>query len=137
MKPLATSDRPYSSSGSWNALRFPSKSEKWVCMPEPWTPASGLGMNVAWRPASSAISFTISRVVMTVSAMVRASVYRRSTSCWLGESSCWLYSTGIPMSSRVRTVRRRSSLPRSETVSSKYEPWSSGSGPFAGSPCAK
>ena len=52
----------------------PSNSEKWVCMPEPCTPVSGLGMNVACTPASSATSFTTSRNVITLSAMVRASV---------------------------------------------------------------
>ncbi len=74
MKPLATLDRPCSSPGSWKALTSPSNSEKWVCIPEPWTPASGLGMNVAITPDSCASSFTMRRAVMTVSAMVRASV---------------------------------------------------------------
>ena len=32
---LPTFDSPYSSPGSWNALTSPSKSERWVCMPEP------------------------------------------------------------------------------------------------------
>ena len=52
----------------------PSKSEKWVCMPEPCTPASGLGMKVACTPASKATSRTTSRNVITLSAIVRASV---------------------------------------------------------------
>ena len=43
-------------------------------MPEPCTPASGLGMKLAWTPRSRAISFTTSLNVMTLSAMVRASV---------------------------------------------------------------
>ena len=43
-------------------------------MPEPWTPASGLGMKLACTPSWRAISLTTRRTVMTVSAMVRASV---------------------------------------------------------------
>ena len=74
MKPLATFERPNSSPGSWNALTSPSKSERWVCMPEPWTPVSGLGMKVACTPRSSATSFTTSLKVITSSAIVSASV---------------------------------------------------------------
>ncbi len=37
----------YSAPASWKALRSPSKSERWVCMPEPGWPAKGLGMKVA------------------------------------------------------------------------------------------
>jgi len=47
MKCRATFDSPYSSPGSWKALTSPSKSDRWVCMPEPWTPSKGFGMNVA------------------------------------------------------------------------------------------
>ena len=47
MKPRATFDSPYGSPGSWKALVSPSNSDRWVCMPEPCTPAIGLGMNVA------------------------------------------------------------------------------------------
>ncbi len=46
----------------------------WVCIPEPCTPARGLGMKLANTPCWRAISLTTSRTVMTVSAMVRASV---------------------------------------------------------------
>jgi hypothetical protein len=67
-------ERPSGSPGSWKALVSPSNSEKWVCMPEPWTPSMGLGMNVACTPAARAIWRTTSRNVMTLSAMVRASV---------------------------------------------------------------
>ena len=52
----------------------PSKSDMWVCMPEPCTPYSGLGMKVASTSFRAAISLTTMRTVMTVSAMVRASV---------------------------------------------------------------
>ncbi len=119
MNPSATSESPPARSRSTNALVSPRKRDMWVCMPEPCTPASGLGMKLANTPCWRAISFTTSRTVITVSAMVMASVYRRSISCWLGASSCWACSTGMPISSRVRTVRWRMSLARSATVSSK------------------
>ena len=45
-----------------------------VCMPEPCTPLSGFGMNVAYTPRSMAIFFTTSRSVMMLSAMLSASV---------------------------------------------------------------
>ena len=35
------------SPGSWNALRSPSNSDRWVCMPLPGWSVNGLGMNVA------------------------------------------------------------------------------------------
>jgi hypothetical protein len=47
MKPFATSDRKYSSSGSKNAFSPPWNSDWWVCMPEPFSPKSGFGMKVA------------------------------------------------------------------------------------------
>ena len=84
MNRFAVVDRWYGSSASKKALSSPWKSDTWVCMPEPWTPSSGLGMNVAWTPSVEATSFTTSRNVMTLSAMVSASVWRRSISCWLG-----------------------------------------------------
>ncbi len=43
-------------------------------MPEPCTPARGLGMKLACTPSWRASSFTTRRTVMTVSAIVRASV---------------------------------------------------------------
>ena len=43
-------------------------------MPDPCTPARGLGMKLACTPRRWAVSFTTRRTVMTVSAMVRASV---------------------------------------------------------------
>ncbi len=43
-------------------------------MPEPCTPLSGFGMNVAYTPRSMAIFFTTSRSVMMLSAMLSASV---------------------------------------------------------------
>ncbi len=71
---MATLESCASSPGSWKALTSPSKSDRWVCIPEPCTPARGLGMKLAWTPRSMAISFTTSLKVMTLSAMVRASV---------------------------------------------------------------
>ena len=47
MNPLATFDSLYGSPGSWNAFSSPSNRLRWVCIPEPCTPSSGLGMNVA------------------------------------------------------------------------------------------
>ena len=52
----------------------PRNSERWVCIPDPWTPASGLGMKLAWTPCWRAISLTTRRTLITVSAMVSASV---------------------------------------------------------------
>ncbi len=43
-------------------------------MPEPCTPPSGLGMKLANTPSRRAISFITMRVVITVSAIVIASV---------------------------------------------------------------
>ena len=43
-------------------------------MPDPCTPASGFGMKLACTPSWRASSLTTSRTVMTVSAIVRASV---------------------------------------------------------------
>ena len=74
MNPSAISDRPLGRSASTKALVSSRKSDMWVCMPEPCTPASGLGMKLANTPCWRAISFTTRRTVMTVSAMVRASV---------------------------------------------------------------
>jgi hypothetical protein len=47
MNALATFDSRRLVVGSWKALVSPSNSDMWVCMPEPCTPSSGLGMNVA------------------------------------------------------------------------------------------
>src|SRR5229473_2347109 len=65
MKPRATAERLCGSSGSCKALRLPSKREKWVCIPDPWTAAKGFGMKVAWALDSWASSLTTWRTVMT------------------------------------------------------------------------
>ena len=74
---------------------------------------------------------------MTLSAMVSASVWRRSISCWLGESSWKEYSTGMPSVSRVRMVCLRSEPATSVVVRSKNEPSSSGCGGWPFAPGAK
>ena len=78
-------------------------------MPLPGSPAMGLGMNEAYTPCFSAISFTTSLYVITASAMDSASAKRRSISCCEGPFSWWLYSTGMPIFSSVSTVSRRRS----------------------------
>jgi len=47
--------------GSKNALRPSLKSDMCVCIPEPFSPNSGLGMNVACQPYLSAYSLTVMR----------------------------------------------------------------------------
>ena len=46
---------------------------------------------------------------MMLSAVVSASAYRRSISCWPGPSSWWLYSTDSPMLSSIMIETRRKS----------------------------
>src|ERR1700754_310799 len=70
---LPVSESSYGSSGSWKALRSPSKSEKWVCIAEPGCAENGLGMNDARTPCLIATSLTTYRKVMMLSAMVNAS----------------------------------------------------------------
>ena len=61
------------SSASKNALR-PSENSDWcVCMPEPFSPNSGLGMKVACQPYFIAYSLTVMRYVMQSSAILSAS----------------------------------------------------------------
>ena len=75
-----------------------------------------------------AIFFTVSRSVITASAIDRASVYWRSISCWLGLSSWNEYSTGMDRASSMCRVRLRRSDETSAVVRSKYEAPSSGWG---------
>ena len=106
-------------------------------MPLPCTPSSGLGMKVACTPCLAAASRTTRRKVMMLSAMVSASVWRRSISCWLGESSWKLYSTGMLIVSSVRMVSLRSVPATSVVVRSKKLPSSSGVGGTPGCGGAK
>ena len=88
-------------------------------MPEPNAPVIGFGMNVAYTPLSAATSLLMSRNVITLSAIVSASVWRRSISCCDGPFSWNEYSTGMPIASRRSTVCLRSCEPRSCAVSWK------------------
>ena len=56
-------------------------------MPDPLTPKIGLGMKVAWSPWSIATFLTMKRNVETRSAVVTASAYLKSISCWPGATS--------------------------------------------------
>ncbi len=63
MNCLPTVDRCHLSSPSKNALRPPVNSDWCVCIPEPFSPNSGFGMKVAWKPCCFATSLTISLYV--------------------------------------------------------------------------
>ena len=91
----------------------------WVCIPEPFWPNSGLGMNVACQPYFIAYSLTVMRYVMQSSAIFIAGAWRMSTSCWDGPTSWWEYSTWMPSCSSASTVSRRTSEPASSVVRSK------------------
>ncbi len=73
MNALAVSERKYGSSASKKALRPSRNSDMCVCMPEPFSPNSGLGMNVACQPYFMAYSLTVMRYVMQSSAILSAS----------------------------------------------------------------
>ena len=73
MNACATLDSFIWSLASWNALRSPSNSDRWVCMPLPGWSVNGLGMKVARTLCESATSLTTCRKVMMLSAVVRAS----------------------------------------------------------------
>ena len=69
----ATWDRWYSAEASKKAFRSPSNRETWVCIPLPGASANGFGMKEAWIRCEAATSFTTTRKVMMLSAMVSAS----------------------------------------------------------------
>ena len=73
MNERPTDDRWYSAPASKNALRSPSNSDRWVCIPEPGWSVNGLGMNEAKMPSLSATSRTTTRNVMMLSAVDNAS----------------------------------------------------------------
>ena len=73
MNACATLDSFIGSLASWNALRSPSNSDRWVCMPLPGWSVNGLGMKVACTLCDSATSLTTCRKVMMLSAVVSAS----------------------------------------------------------------
>ena len=101
----------YSAPASKNALRSPSNRETCVCIPDPGWAVNGLGMKVAQTPWLSATSRITVRKVMMLSAVVRASAYRRSISCWPGPPSWWLNSTEMPIDSSIVIASRRKSAP--------------------------
>ena len=70
-------------------------------------------MNVACRPWSIATFLTMKRNVETRSAVVIASAYLKSISCWPAATSWCAASTSNPICSRARTMSRRASSPRS------------------------
>ncbi len=73
MNARAVFERFSASVGSWKALRSPSNSETWVCMPLPGWCMNGFGMKVAWTPREIATSLMMCRKVMMLSAIDRAS----------------------------------------------------------------
>jgi len=56
---------------------------------------------------------------MMLSAVVSASAYRRSISCWPGAASWWLNSTEMPIDSSIMIAWRRKSWPAECGVWSK------------------
>ena len=114
-----TLDSWYSAPASKKALRSPSKRDTCVCMPEPGCAVNGLGMNDAQMPWPSATSRTTVRKVMMLSAVLSASAYRRSISCWPGPPSWWLNSTEMPIASSIVIASRRKSVPLDCAVWSK------------------
>ena len=74
MKRRRSSDSRSEDVASKNAFSSPRKSDNCRCMAEPFWSASGFGMNEAYTSCCIATSLTISRKVMTESAMVSASV---------------------------------------------------------------
>ncbi|SKV32118.1 Uncharacterised protein [Mycobacteroides abscessus subsp. abscessus] len=85
-------------------------------------------MNVACTPSMIATSLTTLRKVITLSAMERASAYRKSISCWPGAPSWWLNSTEMPMDSSASIACRRKLGAASCTAWSKYPASSAGMG---------
>ena len=61
MNALPTSERKYGSSASKIAFLPSLNRLMWVCIPEPFSPKSGLGMNVACQPYFMAYSLTVMR----------------------------------------------------------------------------
>ena len=88
-------------------------------MPLPGWSVNGLGMKVARTLWVSATSLTTCRNVMMLSAVVSASAYRRSISCWPGATSWWLNSTEMPIRSSASTAWRRKSRATACVVWSK------------------
>src|SRR5215472_2357875 len=77
-------------------LPVSSQALTWAWKDEPMSSIDGLAMKVAVRPLSAAISFTPFLYSRCRSAISRASVYRRFTSCWPSPHSDLENSTSIP-----------------------------------------
>jgi hypothetical protein len=73
----------------------------------------GFGMNVAWSPCCWAIAFSANLNVIALSAVLSASAYSKSISCWPAATSWWAASTLIPNASRASTMSWRTSCARS------------------------
>lgn len=73
---------PRSSAASGNAGSSPRQSDMCMCMPVPVRSVNGFGMNVAVMPRCSASIDTRYRMVMTRSAVVRASACLKFCSNW-------------------------------------------------------
>ncbi len=99
-----------------------------MCMPEPGWVVNGWGMNVAQMPWLSATSRITVRKVMMLSAVLSASAYLRSISCWPGPPSWWLNSTEMPIASSIVIASRRKSEPLDWAVWSKKPLRSTGTG---------
>ena len=82
-------------------------------MPEPFSPCSGLAMNVACMPCWAAITLTTMRNVIRLSAVVSASAWRKSISCWPIATSWCAASRWKPIFCSVSSMSRRQSSPRS------------------------
>src|SRR5262249_58283755 len=82
----------------------------WVCIPEPLSWKSGLGMNVAVLPHFRAVFFAQYLYHMTLSAILVSVSNRMSTSvCAAVATSWWWTSTPTPALSRARTMSERMS----------------------------
>ncbi len=122
----------YSAPASKKAFWSPSNRLTWVCIPEPGWVVNGFGMKLAQIPCDSATSRTTVRKVITLSAVVSASAYRRSISCWPGPPSWWLNSTEMPIDSSIVIASRRKSVALDCGVWSKKPLRSTGTGSAPG-----
>ena len=101
---------------------FPSfQSDWWVCIPDPLSPKSGLGMKVATMPKSRAMFLTMYLYIMQWSAILTSGLYRISISfCPAVATSWWCTSTGIPVSIILRIIWLRTSWSESCGGTGKY-----------------
>lgn len=82
----------------------------WVCIPEPLSWKTGLGMKVTVLPCFLAVFLVTYLYQSTRSAIVSRVSNRMSISVWPPEAtSWWCTSQGTPISSRVVTISDRMS----------------------------